>query len=253
MILTFLGTGTSQGVPVIGCDCEVCNSMDYRDQRTRTSVHIQNGEESVAIDCGPDFRAQMLRERIKKLDGIVFTHEHRDHTAGLDDVRSFNFMQKKDMPVFARKEVIEALKKSYDYIFMDSPYPGVPRVEVNEMNGGPVVVGTTELIPIKVFHYKLPVFGFRIKDLTYITDANSIPEEEFSKIEGTDVLVINALQKEKHISHFNVEEALEMVEKINPRVTYFTHISHKLGLHREVEDELPEDVHLAHDGLKIEF
>ena len=238
---------------MIGCDCDVCHSMDYRDQRTRTSVHIQNGEESVAIDCGPDFRTQMLRERIKRLDGIVFTHEHRDHTAGLDDVRSFNFMQKKDMPVFARRQVIDSLKKSYDYIFMDSPYPGVPRVEVHEMNGGPVIIGTTELIPIKVYHYKLPVYGFRIKDLTYITDANSIPEEEFPKIEGTDILIINALQKEKHISHFNVEEALDMVKKINPRVTYFTHISHKLGLHREVEEELPEDVHLAYDGLKIEF
>ena len=253
MILTFLGTGTSQGVPVIGCDCEVCRSIDYRDNRTRTSVHIQNGIDSVNIDCGPDFRTQILRERINKLDAILFTHEHRDHTAGLDDVRSFNFKQKSDMPVYGSSQVLDSLKSSYEYVFAASKYPGVPRVETNEIINGSIQVGNTEFIPINVFHHKLPVFGFRIKDLVYITDANFIPEEEFEKLKGVKVLILNALQKEKHISHFNLEEALQVVERIKPEVTYFTHISHKLGLHKEVEEELPEDIHLAYDGLKIDF
>lgn len=253
MILTFLGTGTSQGVPVIACDCEVCKSLDYRDERTRTSVHIQNESDSINIDCGPDFRTQVLRERVQKLDAILFTHEHRDHTAGLDDVRSFNFKQKTDMPVYASEQVINALKSSYDYVFAASKYPGVPRVETNEINGEPIVIGQTEFLPINVYHHKLPVFGFRIKDLVYITDANAIPESEFSKLIGVKTLIINALQKEKHISHFNVEEALAIVDRVQPEKTYFTHISHKLGLHRDVEEELPADVLLAYDGLKIEF
>lgn len=253
MILTFLGTGTSQGVPVIACDCPVCTSLDYRDERTRTSVHIQNVSDSINIDCGPDFRTQILRERIDKLDAILFTHEHRDHTAGLDDVRSFNFKQRSDMPVFASSQVIDALKSSYEYVFAASKYPGVPRVETNEINGSPIKVGNTEFLPIQVYHHKLPVYGFRVKDLVYITDANAIPEAEYKKLRGVKVLILNALQKEKHISHFNIEEALEIVARIKPEKTYFTHISHKLGLHKEVEEELPDDVHLAYDGLKIEF
>ncbi|UII29443.1 MBL fold metallo-hydrolase [Fulvivirga maritima] len=253
MKVTTLGTGTSQGVPVIACDCEVCKSLDYHDKRTRTSIHIEIEGKSFIIDTGPDFRNQVLRERITQLDAIIFTHEHKDHTAGLDDVRAFNFKQQKDMPIYARSRVIDQLKQEFSYAFAEKKYPGVPQIRVNEITGQPFEVEGVEFTPIEVMHLKLPVFGFRIKDFTYITDANYISEEQKEKIKGSKVLLLNALQKEHHISHFNLEEALALAKEINAEKTYLTHISHKMGLHKEIEPTLPENVHLAYDGLTIEI
>lgn len=253
MIVTFLGTGTSQGVPVIACDCEVCRSVDYRDKRSRSSIHIQVDHKSFVIDTGPDFRTQMLRERIKRLDAILFTHEHKDHTAGLDDVRSFNFIQKKDMPVYGREQVLNQLKKEFSYIFSENKYPGVPRVNLNEITNQNFSIDGVSIQPIDVMHYKLPVFGFRIGDFTYITDANYISPKEIEKIKGSKVLVLNALQKTEHISHFTLQEAVDLATEIGVEQTYLTHISHKMGKHMHVEKELPDNVDLAHDGLKIEL
>lgn len=251
MIVTFLGTGTSQGVPVIACDCEVCASVDYRDKRTRTSIHIEVDDLSLVIDTGPDFRAQILRERIQKLDAILYTHAHKDHTAGMDDVRSFNFKQKMDMPIYATEPVIDQLKQEFSYVFADVKYPGVPRIQTNTINTAPFMVGETTITPIEVMHYKLPVLGFRIGDFTYITDAKSISESEKEKIKGSKVLVLNALQKSEHISHLTLEEAIALAEELQVEKTYLTHISHKMGKHRSVENEVPENVEFAFDGLKI--
>ena len=251
MTVTFLGTGTSQGVPVITCTCDICQSLDFRDKRLRSSIHIQSDDISLVVDTGPDFRQQMLRERIRKLSAIVFTHQHKDHTAGMDDVRSFNFSQKKDMPVFARKEVIEQIKQEFAYVFAEVKYPGVPRIETHEISNSPFEVENLLIQPIEVMHHKLPVFGFRIGDFTYITDANFISDEEMEKIKGSKILVLNALQKQPHISHYTLEEAIEVSQKIGAEQTYFTHISHRLGLHQEVQKELPENIFLAYDGLKL--
>lgn len=251
MKITFLGTGTSQGVPVIACDCEVCQSIDFRDKRLRTSIHIEMEDKSFVIDSGPDFRQQMLRERIDKLDALIFTHQHKDHTAGMDDVRSFNFKQQKDMPVYGRAEVLDQLKQEFSYIFAKIKYPGVPRVKLNEITNTPFEVEGVTFTPIEVMHYKLPVFGFRIKDFTYITDANHITEQEKEKIKGSKVLVLNALQKEEHISHFTLQEAIELIQDLNIPKAYLLHISHKMGLHADVNNELPEGIELAYDGLQI--
>ncbi|XOV90886.1 MAG: MBL fold metallo-hydrolase [Bacteroidota bacterium] len=251
MIITFLGTGTSQGVPVIACECDICQSVDFRDKRTRSSIHIEIEELSLIIDTGPDFRSQVLRERIKRLDGILFTHQHKDHTAGMDDIRSFNFHQQMDMPIYGTKMVFDQLKQEFSYVFKEDKYPGIPRVEPILIDEKPFKIGNTEIIPIQVIHYKLPVLGFRIEDFTYITDAKQIPESEIEKIKGSKIVVLNALQREEHISHFTLEEALEMAEKLGAEATYLTHISHKLGKHRDVEVEIPENVHLAYDGLKL--
>ncbi len=252
MKVTFLGTGTSQGVPVITCNCEVCSSLDFRDKRLRTSIHIQSENKSIVIDTGPDFRQQMLRERIEHLDAVVFTHEHKDHTAGMDDVRAFNFRQGGEMPVYGTDRVIEQLKKEFSYAFAEKKYPGVPRIKTIEIKNERFTVEGVEFLPVKVLHYKLPVFGFRIGDFTYITDANAIPETEFEKIRNSKVLVLNALQKESHISHFTLDEALDIAREINADKTYFTHISHRLGTHHEISAELPNNVELAYDGLSIE-
>ncbi len=251
MNVTFLGTGTSQGVPVIGCDCEVCSSVDFRDKRLRTSVHIEVDGKSLIIDSGPDFRQQVLTARIKRLNALLFTHQHKDHTAGMDDIRSFNFRQKIDMPIYGTRDVIAQLKREFSYIFEAKQYPGVPKVAINEIGLSPFSIEGISIIPIEVMHYKLPVMGYRINDFTYITDANYISEKEIKKIQGSKVLVLNALQIEKHISHFNLEEALEMVEKIQPEQAYFTHISHKLGTHQKTALKLPDHVSLAWDGLTI--
>jgi phosphoribosyl 1,2-cyclic phosphate phosphodiesterase len=252
MIITFLGTGTSQGVPVIACECEVCKSLDYRNQRLRVSVHIKNGDQSLIIDAGPDFRQQILRENISKLDAILLTHEHKDHTAGLDDIRAFNFKQEKPMPIFASKHVHDQLKREFEYVFSEDKYPGIPQMELTEIiENEPFIIGGNKIIPINVLHHKLKVFGFRLGDFTYITDANFISDSEILKIRGSKVLVLNALQKTHHISHFTLEQAIEMAQRIGAEKTYLTHISHKLGLHAEVEKELPENVFLAWDGLKI--
>lgn len=251
MKVTFLGTGTSQGIPVIACDCEVCASLDFRDKRLRVSVYLEVGGKSFIIDSGPDFRQQVLRERIKGLDALLFTHEHKDHTAGLDDVRSYNFKQRRDMPVYARQQVVEQLQREFSYIFSDVKYPGVPRVQIHLIENKPFLMEGVEVIPIEVMHYRLPVFGFRVRDFTYITDANYIAEEEMKKIEGSRVIVLNALQMEPHISHFTFSQALEVLERLRPEKAYLTHISHKLGLHREVEKKLPAYVKLAYDGLQV--
>ncbi|PZX50583.1 MBL fold metallo-hydrolase [Algoriphagus chordae] len=251
MKVTFLGTGTSQGVPVIGCTCSVCKSLDFRDKRFRSSVHIQIGKLSLVIDTGPDFRSQILRAGISSLDAVLFTHEHKDHTAGLDDIRPFNFMQQKDMPVFGKYQVIEQIKREFSYIFTGKRYPGVPMVETIEIDENQFVIEGITITPIPVMHYKLPILGFRIGDFTYITDANYISEESLKLIEGTEVLVLNALQKKPHISHFTLDEAVAMAKKIGAKETYFTHISHRLGLQDSIDRELPEGIALAYDGLQL--
>lgn len=251
MKITFLGTGTSQGVPVIGCTCEVCRSIDFRDKRLRTSILIEIKDRSFIIDTGPDFRQQMLREQVRRIDAVLFTHAHRDHTAGLDDVRAYNFLQEMDMPVYGSAQVLDQLKIEYAYAFAQEYYPGIPRLALHQIDGRPFKVNGITFTPLPVMHLKMPVLGFRVQNFSYITDANYIPPETIEKLKGTEILVLNALQREQHISHFNLREALDMVETIQPRKTYFTHISHKLGLHADVEKELPDEVSLAFDGLQI--
>ncbi len=251
MKITFLGTGTSQGVPVIGCECEVCKSMDYRDKRLRTSVHLEVDGRSFVIDTGPDFRQQMLREGIKRLDAVVLTHSHKDHIAGLDDVRAYNFKQDQDMPVFGTQEVLKQLKVEFYYAFEKVKYPGTPQLNLHEIDTTPFEAAGVLFTPLPVTHLNMPVLGFRVGHFSYVTDANSIPGETFEILKGTQVLVLNTLQKEKHISHFNLEESIAVAEKIGAQQTYFTHISHKLGMHKLVEKELPKQVALAHDGLII--
>jgi phosphoribosyl 1,2-cyclic phosphate phosphodiesterase len=252
MEITFLGTGTSQGVPVIACNCKVCKSNDLKDKRLRTSVMISFNNKNIVIDTGPDFRQQMLRENVQHLDAILFTHEHKDHIAGLDDIRAFNYQTKKDMPIYATKQVQIGLKKEFHYIFSNFDYPGIPKVNLQTINHNkPFELFNNNITPIEVMHYKLPVTAYRINNFTYITDANYISEAEKEKIKGTDVLVINALRKEKHISHFTLDEALELINEIKPKKAYLTHISHLLGKHQDISKELPENVFLAYDGLKI--
>lgn len=248
MKVTFLGTGTSQGVPVIGCTCEVCRSLDYRDKRLRSSIHLNINGQSLVIDTGPDFRQQMLRENIKRLDAVILTHAHRDHTAGLDDVRAYNFLQNMSMPVYGTTETLNQIKSDFSYILSSPEYPGLPRLDFHTISENPFQVGSIHVLPLPVLHMRLPVLGFRIGDFSYITDANFISDSTFEKLAGTKVLVINALQQEQHISHFNLNQAIEVVNKINPVHAYFTHISHKMGLHAEVSKELPGNISLAVDG-----
>lgn len=252
MKLTFLGTGTSQGIPVIACDCDVCQSTDLKDKRLRTSVLIESDSTSVAIDSGPDFRQQMLNCNQKKLDAIIFTHEHKDHVAGLDDVRAFNFRSKKDMKVYASQNVIDALKREFHYVFNEFKYPGVPSLNLNLINKDSIFnIGDIEFITIQVFHYKLPVYSYRINDLVYVTDANKVEPEEVDKMIGCKVLIINALRKEKHISHFSLEQAIEFSEKVGAQKVYLIHLSHLMGKHEDLE--LPEHIEIAYDGLQITF
>lgn len=253
MRVTFLGTGTSQGVPVINCQCEVCSSMDYRDKRLRSSIHIAVGGKSFIIDTGPDFRQQVLSNQITRLDALIFTHQHKDHIAGMDDVRGFNFSQQKDIPIFATRQVIAQLKQEFAYVFAADKYPGVPSVVVHEIENKPFEAEGVTFTPVEVLHYKLPVFGYRVQNFTYITDAKSIAEEEKEKIRGTEVLVLNALQHKQHLSHFTLQESLELIEEIQPRQAYLTHISHHLGRHLEVNQLLPAHVKLAYDHLSIEI
>lgn len=252
MIVTFLGTGTSQGVPLIACDCRVCKSLDTKDKRLRSAILITEGDLNIVIDTGPDFRQQMLREEVKSLDAVVFTHEHKDHIAGLDDVRAFNYLSGKDMAVYASSRVQEALKREFFYVFSGDHYPGIPKLRLHTISDIPFQIQNVRFEPIEVMHMNLPVLGFRIGDFTYITDANFIPEVEKAKIKGSKTLVLNALRREKHVSHFTLKEALELAAELNAETTYFTHISHQLGLHEELESELPQGVHCAYDGLKIE-
>ena len=251
--ITFLGTGTSQGVPVITCECEVCTSTDPRDQRLRTSILIQSENTAVVIDTGVDFRQQMLRAKVKRLDAIVFTHQHKDHIAGLDDVRPFNFSQNMDMPVYATEAVQKDLKKSFAYIFEPAPYPGIPQLDLHTISKHSAfwINEKIKLLPIEVMHYKMPVLGFRIGDFTYITDAKTISVEEKAKIYGTKVLVLNALHHNEHISHLNLREALAIIDELKPEIAYLTHISHQMGLQSAIEPTLPSNVFFAYDGLEL--
>lgn len=254
MKITFLGTGTSQGIPVIACHCAVCSSSDQRDKRLRVSVLVETQGKVIVIDAGPDFRYQMLRAGVQHLDAIVFTHEHKDHVAGLDDVRAFNYKQQTEMDVYAHKRVQEALKREFSYIFSHVKYPGVPRIKMHEISADtPFSISGVEFIPVEVMHFQLPVLGFRIGNFTYLTDAKTISEEEKQKVKGTEILVINALQQEKHISHFTLEEAIHFAEEIGARETYFTHLSHRMGRHEDISKLLPPNIHLAYDGLVLEL
>lgn len=251
MKITFLGTGTSTGVPFIGCNCSVCTSLDFRDKRLRTSIHLEVEGRSFVVDTSPDFRQQMLRERITHLTAVLFTHQHKDHTAGLDDIRAFNFIQQHDIPIYGTLPVLDQIKREFAYIFTEEKYPGVPSVQPCVIENKPFEIDTIRFTPIEVMHLKLPVLGFRVHDFTYITDANFIADEELEKVKGSKVVVLNALQKTSHVSHFSLDEALAVLEKIKPEQAYLTHLSHRMGTHAAVSAELPPYVKIAYDGLQI--
>lgn len=253
MQVYFLGTGTSQGIPVIGSNHPVCKSDDLKDKRLRVSVWVTFNDISIVIDCGPDFRQQMLTSGCEKLDALLFTHEHADHTAGLDDIRPFFFRQKKDIPIYAHQRVLDNFKMRFDYIFeTENKYPGAPGVETFEVKKNVAFeIGNTQVIPINVNHGNLQVFGYRIQDFVYLTDVKTIDAAEIEKLKGTKVLVVNALREEPHHSHFNLQEALDFIHLVKPEIAYLTHISHLLGFHEEVQKKLPPNVFLAYDNLKI--
>ena len=238
---------------MIACDCEVCISTDKKDKRLRPSIMIQSPTTTIVVDTTPDFRYQMLRENVKKVDAILFTHPHKDHTAGLDDVRAFNFFYKPVMQVYANSLTEEAIKKDFAYAFSDKKYPGVPELNLNTITDEPFIVGDIPVVPVLVWHLKMPVLGFRFGKFTYITDANRIEDREREKIKGSEAIVLNALRKQHHISHFTLGEAIDIVQDLKIPKAYFTHISHQLGKHEEIEAELPEGIHLVYDGLVLEF
>lgn len=251
MVITLLGTGTSSGVPLIGCECDVCRSVDFRDKRLRSSIHLAVDGRSFIVDTGPDFRQQVLRLNLKQLDAVLFTHEHKDHTAGLDEVRAYNFRSGQDMPVYARPTVLAQLRREFAYIFAEHKYPGVPHVRTHEVDNEPFIVAGVRFVPIEVLHHRLPVYGYRIGDFTYLTDLSAISDVELEKVYGTKILVLDALQRTPHISHLTLDQAVALARRIGAERTYFTHISHKLGLHREVEAELPPNIRLGYDGLQL--
>lgn len=254
MKVTFLGTGTSQGIPFIGCDCPVCTSANKKDNRLRSAIWVETPQASIVIDSGPDFRYQMLCANVRRLDAIVFTHGHKDHIAGLDDVRAYNYHDQRPMEIYATDETQDALRREYSYIFTNAAYPGIPQINLNTINAyDPFSINGLEIIPVRVLHYKLEVLGFRIGDFTYITDANYIAPEEMDKIRGSRTLVLNALRHEPHISHYTLTEAIDVAREAGAEDTYFTHISHQLGLHDVVDADLPPGIHLAYDGLELRF
>lgn len=254
MKITFLGTGTSQGVPVIACECAVCSSNDHHDKRLRVSVLLEVNGKNLVIDAGPDFRYQMLRAGVKNLEAILFTHEHKDHVAGLDDIRAFNYKQQSEIDIYAHRRVQDALKKEFHYIFSGNNYPGIPQLKLNDiLENESFTAAGIEIMPVSVMHFQLPIFGFRIGNFTYVTDAKTISEDQKEKIKGSEILVINALQKESHISHFTLSEALRFAAEINAPKTYLTHISHRMGTHHEISRELPDGVFMAYDGLELEI
>jgi len=249
--ITFLGTGTSQGVPVIACECSTCLSEDQHDKRLRTSLLLETNNATLLFDAGPDFRQQMLRAKVKKLDSIILTHEHKDHISGMDDVRAFNYKSQDAIDIYAEERVQRAIRNEYSYVFSEYQYPGIPKMRLNSIFEDSFDVKGIKIIPIRVFHYKLPVFGFRIGNFAYITDANYIPEESKEKLFGVKYLIINALRKEKHIAHFSLREAIGFIREISPKKAFITHISHQMGLHAEVSKELPPEIKLAYDGLSF--
>lgn len=253
MKITILGTGTSQGVPVIACQCSVCTSTDPRDKRLRVSVLIEHKGKNIVIDSGPDFRYQMLRAEVKRLDAIVFTHEHKDHVAGLDDIRAFNYSQQEALSVYAHKRVQESLKREFHYAFSEFKYPGIPLINLYDIDNSLFSIAGIDFLPIEVMHLNLPVLGFRIGDFTYITDAKTISEKEKAKIAGSKILILNALQKDPHISHFTLDEAIAFAREAGAEKTYLTHISHKMGKHEEVSRLLPPDISLAYDQMVFEI
>lgn len=251
--ITILGTGTSQGIPVIGCDCAVCQSDNPKDKRLRVSALVEVGDTTIVIDCGPDFRQQMLRENVKNVDAVIFTHEHTDHVIGVDDVRPFNFRTRQNMPLFATERVQRDLKNRFGYAFVENPYPGAPMLELKTINKStPFSIKGVEIIPIEIMHGKLPILGFRIGDFAYLTDMKTVEVAEFEKLEGVKVIVIDSLQQREHFSHMTLEESLAFAERVGAERTYLTHLSHVMGLHDEVSKLLPEGVDIAFDGLRIE-
>ena len=249
--VTFLGTGTSQGIPVIACNCDVCRSTDPRDKRLRSSILIEIDDKNFVIDSGPDFRQQMLRANVSSLDAILFTHEHKDHIAGLDDIRAFNYVQQKPIDIYAEERVHWAIKQEFAYIFAEQKYPGIPQVTMHLIDNHNFEIGGVPIIPIRAIHMRLPVLGFRIGDFTYVTDANFISSEEKDKLKGSKYLVINGLRKQKHISHFSLSEAVNLINEIKPNFGFITHISHQMGCDYEVNKELPDNIKLAYDGMTI--
>ena len=237
---------------MIACECEVCTSPDKKDNRLRSSILVESAKTKIVIDTTPDFRYQMLRQKVKQLDAVLFTHPHKDHIAGLDDVRAFNFFQSAPMQVFANSMTIDALIREFAYAFADKKFPGFPNLVLNTINLDNFLIGDLPIIPIEVWHMKMPVYGFRFGNFTYITDANRIDDEEMEKIRGSEILVVNALRKEKHISHYTLNEAIALVQELNIPHAYFTHISHQLGRHQDIEKQLPQGMHLAYDGLSIQ-
>lgn len=238
---------------MIGCDCAVCTSTDKKDKRLRSSILVRSANTTLVVDTGPDFRYQMLRQKVKHLDAVVFTHPHKDHLAGLDDVRAFNFFSKKHIDIYADSLTEEAVRRDFYYAFTDTKYPGIPELNLHTISDEPFVVGDIPIIPVQVWHLKMPVLGFRFGKFTYITDANRIDDTEKDKIRNSEVLVLNALRKQKHISHFTLDEAIEMAAEVKAGIAYFTHLSHQMGKHGEIEAELPDNIHLAYDGLELTF
>jgi phosphoribosyl 1,2-cyclic phosphate phosphodiesterase len=248
-----LGSGTSQGIPVIACDCHVCTSVDAKDNRLRCSILIEANGKNIVIDSGPDFRQQMLRKQVKTLEAVVFTHEHKDHLAGLDDVRAFNFIENRDMDVYCTSAVEVALKREFHYAFSDDKYPGIPLIRIKNIENRSFELIGLKFQPILVMHYEMPVFGYRVGPFAYITDAKTVEQEEIDKLKGVEVLIVNALRKEPHISHFNLDEALDFIRAVNPKKAYLTHISHLFGTQNEIDALLPENVEVAYDGLELIF
>ncbi len=251
MQVTFLGTGTSGGVPLIACRCAVCQSTDLRDKRLRTSILLETGKQTIAIDCGPDFRQQMLREQVQHLDAILMTHQHKDHTGGLDDIRSFNFINKKPIDIYCDYPTELGIKEQYSYVFTETDYPYLPKMNFHRVTDKPFELGNLQVVPIEVMHANMPVKAYRFGNFTYVTDAKTIAKEERDKMRGTKVLVVNALRYENHYSHFTIDEALELAADIKPELTYFIHMSHQFGFHDEMEKKLPANVRVSYDGLKI--
>ena len=253
MKVTILGSGTSQGVPVIACDCEVCRSTDEHDKRLRCSAMIDIGEKKLIIDAGPDFRTQMLRAGVKDVTALLLTHEHKDHIGGLDDIRAFNWVKNGEVDIYCNQRTKDVIYKDYDYAFAEFRYPGVPEMNIHVIDEAPFHIDDIEMIPVSVMHYRLPVSAFRIGNFAYVTDANFISEESMKKLEGVEYMVINALRKEIHLSHFTLNQAIQVVQRLNVKQAYITHIGHQMGLHEQVSLELPENVKLAYDMLTFEF